>query len=267
MAEVTTLPAPLNVVGSYDASGNIKLTWDKVDGALAYVIHYGDANVTDPKLAIKMGYSETNAWTLNSADVPAHTDTDKLSFYVQSFSVLGTGDTDIAKAQQLNTAEDITGSAWSTAFELAKVIKVTGVSLDQTSISVNADEIGTKDVSLKATFNPTNATDQTGKWGTSDTSLATVTGGKVTIKDGATGTFSVSFTTNDGGFTASADITIVPKVVVPTGPIGYTVVPGDDIATVSTAHGVSVGWVRYVNHLAGLKLPVGRIIYFEEVED
>lgn len=264
MADSKSLTAPLNVTGSFATNGDINLAWDKTEGALAYVIHYGDANVTDPKLATFMGYSEKNEWTLNSTDVPAHTDADKLSFYVQAFAVVGTGDTDVDKAQQLNTASDITGSAWSDVFELIKIVKVTGVSLDQSAISIDSDEIGIKDVTFIANVYPLDATDVTGKWSTSDTSLATVAGGKVNIKPGAVGEFEVTFTTNDGAFVASGTVTIVSSA--PAGPIGYKVVSGDDIASVATAHGVSVGWVRYVNHLSGLILKVGRIIYFEEVE-
>ncbi|WP_407894664.1 fibronectin type III domain-containing protein [Lacticaseibacillus sp. N501-2] len=87
------------------------VAWSAVDGAKSYVVHYGDANKTG-KDEIYMGYSETTSWTLAASDVPAHVSGDKIMFNVMAYPEVGQGDTDIAKAAYLNTAE-ITGSDWS----------------------------------------------------------------------------------------------------------------------------------------------------------
>ena len=55
---------------------------------------------------------------------------------------------------------------------------------------------------------PADATDQTGKWATSDTTKATVAGGVVTAKDGATGDVDVTYTTTDGSFVGTAKLMI-----------------------------------------------------------
>lgn len=52
------------------------------------------------------------------------------------------------------------------------------------------------------------ATDQTGKWATSSTDKATVSGGIVTAKSGVTGDVDVTYTTTDGSFVGTAKLTI-----------------------------------------------------------
>ncbi|MFB8699855.1 fibronectin type III domain-containing protein [Enterococcus hirae] len=82
------------------------------------MIHYGDANQSDPHDAIKMGYSETNSWSLEAVDVPPLEEGDKIYLYVQTFNVLGEGANDIEKAEFLN--ENKLGSAWSDPAVLTK---------------------------------------------------------------------------------------------------------------------------------------------------
>lgn len=98
--------------------GSVEISWDAVDGAQAYVIHYGDANQSDPHQAVKMGYSETNNWTLAAEDVPILEAGDEIYFYVQTFNNLGEGANDIEKAAFLN--ENKLGSAWSNPVVLTK---------------------------------------------------------------------------------------------------------------------------------------------------
>lgn len=88
-------------------------------GAKSYLIHYGDANVTDPHQAIYMGYTETNSWKLNASDVPTLTTGDKITFYVQTYEQLGVGANDVEKARYLHDGP-FTGSAWSQKVELTK---------------------------------------------------------------------------------------------------------------------------------------------------
>lgn len=102
---------PTSVNTTTNEDGSVTVGWLPVDGAKSYVVHYGDVGKTTND-ATYMGYSETTEFTLAAEDVPAHTAGDKIYFYVQAFDVVGTGDDDLAKAEELNAGKH-TGSAWS----------------------------------------------------------------------------------------------------------------------------------------------------------
>lgn len=104
--------APQSVTGVINSDGSIKVDWESVLGAQAYLTHYSEANQSEPKDAKFMGYSEKNSWTLKAADVPVLKAGDKLYIYVQAFKQKGIGADDIAKAQYLHDGP-FTGSAWS----------------------------------------------------------------------------------------------------------------------------------------------------------
>lgn len=85
------------------------------------------------------------------------------------------------------------------------IARVTGVTLDKTALEVF---VGRNDT-LTATIAPADATDKTVTWSTSDAAVATVdANGKVTGV--AEGTATITVTTNDGNFTASATVTVKP---------------------------------------------------------
>ncbi len=90
-----------------------------MEGAKSYLTHYGDANVSDPKKATKMGYTETSSWTLAAENVPSLNDGDKIYIYVQAYNELGVGDNDIEKARYLHDGP-FTGSEWSKPVILTK---------------------------------------------------------------------------------------------------------------------------------------------------
>lgn len=109
--------APQMVTGVSNADGDINVSFEAVDGAEAYVPHYGDANTTDPHDAEYMGYTETTSWTLPVKDLPAGTKVgDKIPIYVQAYARKGIGSTDIEKARDLH--DNHLGSAWSTVVEV-----------------------------------------------------------------------------------------------------------------------------------------------------
>ncbi|OOM80240.1 kappa-carrageenase precursor [Clostridium puniceum] len=81
-------------------------------------------------------------------------------------------------------------------------VNVTGISLDKTSTTLNVGSIQT----LSPTIIPTNATNKTVTWSSSNTSVATVSNGVVTGK--AIGTAIITATTVDGKKTATCNITI-----------------------------------------------------------
>ena len=81
-------------------------------------------------------------------------------------------------------------------------VAVTGISLDLSSITLKVNETAT----LSAIVEPSNATDKTVTWSTSDASVATVKDGVVTAV--APGTATINVTTTDGGYKATCTVTV-----------------------------------------------------------
>lgn len=81
-------------------------------------------------------------------------------------------------------------------------VAVTGVSVSPTSDSITVGE----DLTLTATVEPENATNKNVTWSTSEATVATVEDGVVTGVSAGDATITV--TTEDGGFTATATITV-----------------------------------------------------------
>ena len=75
-------------------------------------------------------------------------------------------------------------SATCTVKVSTRVVAVTSITLDRTSLSLKVGETET----ITATVNPGNATDKSVSWGSSDVSIATVSDGKVTAKKSGTAT-------------------------------------------------------------------------------
>ena len=86
-------------------------------------------------------------------------------------------------------------------------VPVTGVSLNKASTSLAVG--GTE--TLTATITPSNATNKTVSWSSSNTSVATVSNGTVTGK--AAGTVTITATTQDGGKTATCTVTVTTVAV------------------------------------------------------
>ncbi len=80
---------------------------------------------------------------------------------------------------------------------------VTGVTLDQTSLTLTEGETG----NLIATVQPENATNKNVTWESSDTSVATVDENGVVTAVGA-GTATITVKTQDGDFTATCTVTV-----------------------------------------------------------
>ncbi|WP_083925226.1 Ig-like domain-containing protein [Flexithrix dorotheae] len=84
-------------------------------------------------------------------------------------------------------------------------IAVSGVSVSPVSLSLAVGQTG----DLTEAVSPSNATDKTVVWSTGNNAVATVNvNGLVTAV--AEGTTTITATTNDGGFTANASITVTP---------------------------------------------------------
>lgn len=88
-----------------------------------------------------------------------------------------------------------------TASKAPEVVAVTGVKLDQTTLTLNAGE----SAQLTATVSPSNATNKLVTWGSNNSNVS-VSGGKVTAK--TAGSAIVTVTTADGGYTAQCNVTV-----------------------------------------------------------
>ena len=92
---------------------------------------------------------------------------------------------------------------------LPKDIDVTNITLDKTALELTEGETAT----LTATITPSDATDKTVTWATSDESIATVDNGVITAISEGTATI----TAKAGNYTATCTITVNMKVVEVTG--------------------------------------------------
>ena len=86
----------------------------------------------------------------------------------------------------------------------AKVIPVTSITLDKTSLSMQVGDTKT----LTATVSPANATDKTVAWSSSDVSVATVADGKITAKQSGTATI----TAKSGNCTAKCVVIVIDRI-------------------------------------------------------
>ena len=91
-------------------------------------------------------------------------------------------------------------SATCTVKVSTKVVAVTSITLDKTSLSMKVGETET----ITATVNPDNASDKSVVWGSSDVSIATVSDGKVTAKKSGT----AIITAKSGSCIAECTITV-----------------------------------------------------------
>lgn len=88
-------------------------------------------------------------------------------------------------------------------------IAVTDVALDKTAATVKQGDT----FKLTPMVTPVNATDKSGAWKSSDTAVATVADGTVTVNAEAVvaATANITFTTKDGGKVATCKVTVSAK--------------------------------------------------------
>ena len=86
-------------------------------------------------------------------------------------------------------------------------VSVTAVSISQSTLSL---KVGGTSTTLKATVTPTNASNKSVVWSSSDTKVATVSGG--VVKPAGGGTATITVTAADGSFTATCTVTVTQAV-------------------------------------------------------
>ena len=102
-----------------------------------------------------------------------------------------------------------TGDVSKITFGETPVVKVTGISLDKSTITVTDKSTGR--IYLTAIVTPDNATNKTVKWTSSDTTIAIPdpdTYGTFWLPATKNGTSILTATTEDGGYTATCNLTV-----------------------------------------------------------
>jgi len=104
------------------------------------------------------------------------------------------------------TSNNLTATVKVTVKENTNIVKPTGITVSPSSLTLTAGETG----AMTATVTPSNATDKSVTWTTSNAAVATVSGGTVTAV--GQGTATITATTSNGK-TASATVTVEGKSV------------------------------------------------------
>ena len=111
--------------------------------------------------------------------------------------------TGVAEGEAVITATAADGSGKTDSVTVKVWQMVTGVTLDKTTLNLDAGDVSE---ALAATVAPANAKTKTVKWSSSDTGVATVANGVVTAV--APGTATITVTTDDRGKTATCTVTV-----------------------------------------------------------
>ncbi len=162
-------------------------------------------NVSLDKSDIFLGVQETSLITATISPINADyqdviwTSTDNNIVSVSSSGLV----TGINTGQVTITATSVSdNNILATCIVTVGIINVTSISFDQTDISLLINQTAT----ITATVLPSNAADKTYTWSSSDDNIATVVNGVVTAI--AVGSATITAITNDGGLTATANITV-----------------------------------------------------------
>ncbi len=148
--------------------------------------------------SLKVGETVTLSATVNPSDA-----TDKTVTWTTSDATVATVSNGVVTAKKLGTATITAKAGEKTATCSITVIPtpVTSITLSKTSASLKVGET----VTLTATVNPSDATDKTVTWTTSDATVATVSNGVVTAKKLGTATI----TAKAGDKTASCTVKVL----------------------------------------------------------
>ena len=185
--------------------------------------------VTLDKTSIEIVPGETE--TIIATVIPEFADNPKVTWSSSDESVAtvdGGVVTAVAAGSASITATSEDGGLKATCNVLV-AISVTGVTLDQSSISINIGNTAT----LSATLIPENATERTIGWDSDNEAVATVDNGVVTAISAGTSTISV--VTMDGFFIATCDVTVIsPVTSVSLDQVDLDLVPEENATLVAT---------------------------------
>ena len=192
-------------------AGTATITVTTEDGnfSVKCVVTVKEIKVTGVELnKTSLNLNVGNSATLTATVKPSNATNKKLIWSSSNTSVATVSNGKVtAKAEGTATITVKTddGSFTATCVVTVKKVNVTGVTLNKTSATL---EVG-KTLTLTATVKPSDATNKKVTWTSSDTSVATVSNGKVTAKK--SGTTTITVTTEDGSYKATCVITVKEK--------------------------------------------------------
>lgn len=187
-----------------------------VAAALLLVLSCGESNKQEPQVDVvsvslnqtSLSLTEGESSTLTATVNPSNA-TNKVVTWSSSntsvASVSGGKVTALKEGSATITASSGGKSATCAVTVQKKPVPVTSVTISKTSLTLIEGESST----LTATVNPSDATEQTVTWSSSNTAVATVNGGKVTaVKEGT-----ATITASCGGKSATCAVTVEKKVI------------------------------------------------------
>jgi len=212
---VVTVDKTGTVQGLKPGTATVTATAEGKSGTCAVTVKAKAVGVTDVTLdKTELTLTEGEAETLTATVRPDNADNRKVAWSSDKTDVAtvdGAGRVTAVKAGEATvtvTTEDGGKTATCKVTVKAKVVPVTGVSLDRTELTLTEGETET----LTATVKPDNADNRKVTWSSDKTDVATVDGaGRVTaVKAGEA---VITVTTEDGGRTASCKVTVKAKAV------------------------------------------------------
>ena len=216
---VVTVDKTGTVQGLKPGTATVTATAEGKSGTCAVTVKAKAVNVTEVTLdRAELTLTEGETETLTATVKPDNADNRKVTWSSDKTDVAtvdGAGRVTAVKAGEAVitvTTEDGGKTATCKVTVKAKVVPVTGVSLDRTELTLTEGETET----LTATVKPDNADNRKVAWSSDKTDIATVGGdGRVTaVKAGVA---VITVTTEDGGKTATCKVTVKAKAVPVTG--------------------------------------------------
>ena len=171
-----------------------------LSGTVSYDMRAGTLTTTSASKSVSVAMKNYDG-TCWIGCLPAQVSGTKLTFTIEGRT------SSVSKTITVPTGKNLTaGKIAKMTIDLKETVAVTGVSLDQTSLSLGTGDTAT----LTATVTPSNATDKSVTWSSSNTAVATVSSTGVVTAVGS-GNAVITVTTNDGGKTATCNVTVYLK--------------------------------------------------------
>ncbi|MBO4797200.1 MAG: Ig-like domain-containing protein, partial [Candidatus Methanomethylophilaceae archaeon] len=200
------LPLTFGLVELYNVNGT-EVDYLAEDGFITIAapeVHVTGVSLNKTSLELETGEQET----LTAAIEPGNATNKEVAWKTSNGKVATVGSDGVVKAVSAGTAVitvttvDGGKAAVCEVTVKAKVIPVTGVTLDKSSLDLSVGSTYT----LKATVSPSDATNKGITWSTSNASVATVANG--IVKGVSAGTATITVTTEDGNKTAACEVTV-----------------------------------------------------------